>query len=135
LKPPPRPAEPAGQAVAKKNGFASLAEYGDASMNISMIMSGIDSRRRSRCSKPTNLSRKRKARGLVPDAPTRIAESGSLANFMSAATRACRPGKSSVEASNGTIRAKTIPFRRAHEGLLSRLLLVSFASGEREASE
>src|SRR6516162_980779 len=29
-------------AVAKKNGFASLAEYDDASMNISMIMSGID---------------------------------------------------------------------------------------------
>ena len=29
-------------AVAKKNGFASLAEYEDASMNIAMIMSGID---------------------------------------------------------------------------------------------
>jgi hypothetical protein len=29
-------------AVAKKNGFASLAEYDDASMNISMIMFGID---------------------------------------------------------------------------------------------
>jgi hypothetical protein len=32
-------------AVAKKNGFASLAEYDDASMNISMIMSGIDPHR------------------------------------------------------------------------------------------
>ena len=30
------------EAVAKKNGFASLAEYDDVSMNISMIMSGID---------------------------------------------------------------------------------------------
>ena len=29
-------------AVAKKNGFASLAEYEDVSMNITMIMSGID---------------------------------------------------------------------------------------------
>jgi len=29
-------------AVATKNGFASLAEYDDASMNILMIMSGID---------------------------------------------------------------------------------------------
>src|SRR5262249_21353212 len=29
-------------AVAKKSGFASLDEYDDASMNISMIMSGID---------------------------------------------------------------------------------------------
>jgi len=30
------------EAVAKKNGFASLDEYDDVSMNISMIMSGID---------------------------------------------------------------------------------------------
>ena len=29
-------------AIAKKNGFASLDEYDDASMNISMIFSGID---------------------------------------------------------------------------------------------
>src|SRR5262249_12333519 len=29
-------------AVAKKNGFASLDEYDNASMNISMIMAGID---------------------------------------------------------------------------------------------
>jgi hypothetical protein len=34
--------EAQARAVAKKNGFASLAEYDDASMNISMIMSGID---------------------------------------------------------------------------------------------
>jgi hypothetical protein len=30
------------EAVARKYGFASLAEYDDVSMNISMIMSGID---------------------------------------------------------------------------------------------
>jgi hypothetical protein len=32
------------EAVAKRNGFASLAEYDDAATNISMIMSGIDPR-------------------------------------------------------------------------------------------
>ena len=30
------------EAIAKRNGFASLAEYEDAATNISMIMSGID---------------------------------------------------------------------------------------------
>ena len=30
------------EAIAKRNGFASLAEYEDVGMNISMIMSGID---------------------------------------------------------------------------------------------
>jgi len=34
--------EAQAEAVAKKNGFASLDEYDDVSMNISMIMSGID---------------------------------------------------------------------------------------------
>src|SRR5438876_1947786 len=40
-EPDPR-AEAQAAAVAKKNGFASLDEYDDASMNIAMIMSGID---------------------------------------------------------------------------------------------
>jgi hypothetical protein len=40
-KPDPK-VEAWAAAVAKKNGFASLDEYDDASMNISMIMSGID---------------------------------------------------------------------------------------------
>jgi hypothetical protein len=31
-----------GEAVARKNGFASYAEYNDVLMNISIIMSGID---------------------------------------------------------------------------------------------
>jgi D-mannonate dehydratase len=34
--------EAQAEAVAKRSGFASLAEYDDAWMNISMIMSGID---------------------------------------------------------------------------------------------
>jgi hypothetical protein len=40
-KPDPK-VEAQAAVVAKKNGFASLAEYDDAWMNISMIMSGID---------------------------------------------------------------------------------------------
>ena len=40
-KPDPK-VEAQAEAVAKKNGFASLAEYDDVSTNISMIMSGID---------------------------------------------------------------------------------------------
>jgi hypothetical protein len=40
-KPDPK-VEAQAQAVAKKNGFADLAEYDDVSMNVSMIMSGID---------------------------------------------------------------------------------------------
>jgi hypothetical protein len=40
-KPDPK-VEARAAAIAKKNGFASLDEYDDASMNISMIFSGID---------------------------------------------------------------------------------------------
>jgi hypothetical protein len=40
-KPDPK-VEAQAEAVAKKNGFASLAEFDDVSFNISMIMSGID---------------------------------------------------------------------------------------------
>ena len=40
-KPDPK-VEAQVEAVAKKNGFASFAEYEDVSMNISMIMSGTD---------------------------------------------------------------------------------------------
>jgi hypothetical protein len=34
--------EAQAEALVKKNGFASLAEYDDVSMNVAMIMSGID---------------------------------------------------------------------------------------------
>src|SRR6516164_2311982 len=40
-KPDPK-VEARAAAIAKKNGFASLDEYNDASMNISMVFSGID---------------------------------------------------------------------------------------------
>ena len=70
-KPDPK-VEARAAAVAKKNGFASLDEYDDASMNISMISPALirrprsspsrpnRSRRRSRRSRPTNPSRRRK---------------------------------------------------------------------------
>jgi hypothetical protein len=67
--------EAQAEAIAKKNGFANLQEYDDVSMNITMIMSGIDpqtkrnspshpnrSKRRSRRSRPTNPSRRQKRR-------------------------------------------------------------------------
>jgi hypothetical protein len=44
-------------AVAKRNGFASLAEYDDASMNISMIMSGIDPQSRKFTEPPEQIKR------------------------------------------------------------------------------
>ena len=40
-KPDPK-VEAQAEAIAKKSGFATLAEYEDASMNIAMIMYGID---------------------------------------------------------------------------------------------
>jgi hypothetical protein len=40
-KPDPK-VEAQAAALAKKNGFASLAQYDDVSMNITMVMSGID---------------------------------------------------------------------------------------------
>src|SRR5215475_2865302 len=40
-KPDPK-VEAQAAALAKKNGFSSLAQYDDVSMNITMIMSGID---------------------------------------------------------------------------------------------
>jgi hypothetical protein len=39
---PERKLEAQAEALVKKNGFANLAEYDDVSMNIAMIMSGID---------------------------------------------------------------------------------------------
>src|SRR5262249_16603560 len=41
-KPEDPKVEAQAAAVAKKHGFASLAQYDDVSMNITMIMSGID---------------------------------------------------------------------------------------------
>jgi hypothetical protein len=58
-------------AVAKKNGFASLGEYDDASMNISMIMAGIDPQTKKFTEPPEQLKKQiadLKADKSVPDA-------------------------------------------------------------------
>jgi len=66
-KPDPK-VEAQAAAIAKKNGFASLDEYDDASMNISILRPRSSpsrpnrSRMRSRRSRPTNPSRRRKRR-------------------------------------------------------------------------
>src|SRR4029434_8094326 len=55
-QPDPKVEAQAG-AVAKKNGFASLAEYEDASMNIAMIMSGIDPQTKKFTEPPEQIKR------------------------------------------------------------------------------
>jgi hypothetical protein len=58
-------------AVAKKNGFASLGEYDDASMNISMIMAGIDPQSKKFTEPPEQLKKQiaeLKADKSVPEA-------------------------------------------------------------------
>jgi hypothetical protein len=60
--------------VAKKNGFASLAEYDDASMNISMIMSGIDPQTKKFTEPPEQIKKEMaalKADRSVPEAEKR----------------------------------------------------------------
>src|SRR6266700_5056089 len=69
-KPDP-PVEAQAAAVAKKNGFANLDEYDDASMNISMIMSGIDPQTRKFTEPPEQIKKEiaaLKADKSVPDA-------------------------------------------------------------------
>ena len=69
-KPDPK-MEAQAAAVAKRNSFASLAEYDDASMNISMIMSGIDPQSRKFTEPPEQIKREiavLKADKSVPEA-------------------------------------------------------------------
>ncbi len=49
--------EAAAEAAVKKNGFASLAEYDEVSMNISMIMSGIDPQTRKFTEPPEQIKK------------------------------------------------------------------------------
>ena len=69
-KPDPK-LEAQAEAVAKKNGFASLAEYDDVSMNISMIMSGIDQQTKKFTEPPEQIKKEiaaLKADKSVPEA-------------------------------------------------------------------
>jgi hypothetical protein len=63
--------EAQAEAVAKKNGFASLAEHNVVSANISMIMSGIDQQTRKFTEPPEQIREEiaaLKADKSVPDA-------------------------------------------------------------------
>ena len=69
-KPDPK-VEAQAEAVAKKNGFASLAEHDIVSMNISMIMSGIDPQTKMFTEPPEQIKREiaaLKADKSVPEA-------------------------------------------------------------------
>jgi hypothetical protein len=63
--------EAQAEAVVKKNGFGSLAEYDDVSMNISMIMSGIDQQTKKFTEPPEQIKKEiaaLKADKSVPEA-------------------------------------------------------------------
>ena len=69
-KPDPK-VEARAAAIAKKNGFASLDEYDNASMNISMIFSGIDPQTKKFSEPPEQIKKEiaaLKADKSVPDA-------------------------------------------------------------------
>ena len=59
--------EAQAEAVAKKNGFASLAEHDVVSMNISMIMSGIDQQTKKFIEPPEQI--KKEIAALKADIP------------------------------------------------------------------
>jgi hypothetical protein len=70
-KPDDPKVEAQAEAVAKKNGFASLAEYDDAWMNILMIMSGIDPQTKKFTEPPEQIKKEiaaLKADKTVPEA-------------------------------------------------------------------
>ena len=72
-KPDPK-VEAQAAALAKKNGFASLAQYDDVSMNITMIMSGIDPQTKKFTEPPEQIKKEMaalKADRSVPEAEKR----------------------------------------------------------------
>ena len=69
-KPDPK-LEAQAEALVKKNGFASLAEYDDVSMNIAMILSGIDQQTKTFIEPPDQIKKEIasiKANESVPEA-------------------------------------------------------------------
>ena len=63
--------EAQAEALVKKNGFASLAEYDDVSMNIAMILSGIDQQTKTFIEPPDQIKKEIasiKANESVPEA-------------------------------------------------------------------
>jgi len=76
-------------AVAKKNGFASLGEYDDASMNISLIMAGIDPQTKKFTEPPEQL--KKQIAGLKADKSVPEAEKKEELAQLDAALKNAKP--------------------------------------------
>jgi hypothetical protein len=87
-KPDPK-VETQAEAVAKKNGFASLAEYDDVATNISMIMSGIDPQTK-RFTEPPEQIKKEIAR-LKADKTVAEAEKKQVMVQLEAALKSAKP--------------------------------------------
>lgn len=70
-KPDDPKVEAQAEAVAKKNGFASLAEFDDVSVSISMVMSGIDPQTKNFTEPPEQIKKEiaaLKADKTIPEA-------------------------------------------------------------------
>ena len=75
--------------MAKKNGFASLGEYDDASMNISLIMAGIDPQTKKFTEPPEQL--KKQIAGLKADKSVPEAEKKEELAQLDAALKNAKP--------------------------------------------
>jgi hypothetical protein len=87
-KPDPK-LEAQAEAVAKKHGFSSLAQYDDVSMNITMIMSGIDPQTKRFTEPPEQI--KNEIAALKADKSVPEAEKKEGLAELEAARRSARP--------------------------------------------
>jgi hypothetical protein len=76
-------------AVAKKNGFASLAEYDDVATNISMVMSGIDPQTKKFSEPPEQI--KKEIAALKADKTVKDADKKQDLTQLEAALKSAKP--------------------------------------------
>jgi hypothetical protein len=88
-KPEDPKVEAQAAAVAKKHGFASLAQYDDVSMNITMIMSGIDAQTKKFTEPPEQI--KNEIAALKADKSVPEAEKKEGLTQLEAALKNARP--------------------------------------------
>jgi len=77
------------EAVAKKNGFAGLAEYDDVATNISMVMSGIDPQTKKFSEPPEQI--KKEIAALKADKTVKEADKKQDLAQLDAALKAAKP--------------------------------------------
>jgi hypothetical protein len=77
------------EAVAKKNGFASLAEYDDVATNISMVMSGIDPQTKKFSEPPEQI--KKEIAALKADKTVKDADKKQDLTQLEAALKSAKP--------------------------------------------